>query len=354
MITDEIMIEIERTTDSKLNSTDFNNLQFGRVFSDHMFYMDYKDGKWLSPKIVPFQNMSITPAASSIHYGQAIFEGMKAHESNGELYFFRPDRNIERFNESAIRMCMPTVDKEVFMTALKELAKIDRNWIPKQEGASLYFRPFMMATDEYIGVRASESYRMVIFTCPVSTYYSGAVKVKVETEYTRAAPGGTGAAKSAGNYAGSLYPAKLAQDQGYHQLLWTDAVEHKWIEESGTMNIVFKSGNTVFSPPPSDTILDGITRDCVMTLAKDWGYNVEYRKISVEEIKTLLDEGKLDEAFGAGTAATVAPISLIGFKDEDRELPSYDKWELAPRLAREIDKIKRNLTEDTHSWIVKV
>lgn len=355
MILDTQMIDIQRIAESRIAQTDFDNLKFGREFSDHMFVMDYADGEWKTPTIKPFEHLVLNPAISVLHYGQSIFEGMKAFRNEeGGVYLFRPEQNIKRFNLSAERMCMPVVNEDVFQSALEELVRLDHRWIPNKKDSALYIRPFMFATDEYIGVKPSESYRMMIFTCPVDKYYAGAVRVKVETKYARAFPGGTGFAKAAGNYAGALYPAKLAQEQGYHQLIWTDAVEHKYIEESGTMNIVFRSGNKVVSPKPSETILAGITRDSILQLARDYGYEVEERRVSVQEIYDLMESNQLDEAFGAGTAATVAPMSAIAFEDRTFDLPPYESWELAPRAAKDLDAIKRGELADTHNWNFKV
>jgi branched-chain amino acid aminotransferase len=351
MIAEDSMINIQPTNQSRLEQTDFNNLAFGREFSDHMFIMDYQDGKWQSQRIVPYQTLSMSPAVSVMHYGQAIFEGMKAFRTDdGKVNMFRPFENIKRFNLSAERMCMPTIPQEMFIEALEQLLNQDKDWIPKQSDASLYIRPFMYASDEYIGVKPSETYRFVIFTCPVSKYYKGAVKVKIETHYSRSVKGGTGFAKAAGNYAAALYPAKKAQLEGFDQLIWTDAQTHEFIEESGTMNIVFRTGNKIISPAVSETILRGITRDSVLQLAVDWGYEVEERPIRVSEIIDLLKAGKLDEAFGAGTAATIAPIGAISFKDVLYELPDHKTWEFANKAAGEMDKIKREKSPDTHQW----
>lgn len=355
MIVSESLFDIERATTSRLSEIDFENLPFGRVFSDHMFVMDYKDGTWQRGKITPFANLSLNPATSVIHYGQSIFEGMKAFKgAEDDVYVFRPDQNIARFNRSAERMCMPTLDTKVFHEALMHLVAIDKGWVPNSQDAALYIRPFMFGTDEYIGVRPSESYRFMIFTCPVGKYYGGDVKVKIEMYYSRSVRGGTGFAKAAGNYAGALYPAKLAQEQGYQQLIWTDAIEHKYIEESGTMNIVFRTGNTVFSPAVSDTILRGITRDSVLALARDYGYDVQERQVEVNEVVNLLREGKLDEAFGAGTAATIAPIRTINFEGTDFELPPFESWSFARRASKELTDIKRGFANDRFNWNVKI
>lgn len=347
----EDMIEIQQTQQSRLAELDFENLRFGREFSDHMVVMDYRDGAWQPATIRAYEPLKFAPAMSALHYGQAIFEGMKAfRNSRDEVFLFRPDANIARFNISAERMCMPKVDPELFRHALHTLVDLDRDWIPNTKNSSLYIRPFMFATDEFIGVKPSDTYRFMVFTCPVNAYYKGNVRVKVERHYTRSAPGGTGYAKAAGNYAGALYPAKLAQEQGYDQLIWTDVKEHKWIEESGTMNVVFRSGNNVFSPPASDTILDGITRDSIMTLAADWGYDVVHRPIAVDEIQDLLMAGQLHEAFGAGTAATVAPIATINIDGTDYDLPPMEHWDLANQMTAEMDNIKRGDAPDKHGW----
>jgi branched-chain amino acid aminotransferase len=355
MIVKEQMIEITKTTDSRLPELDFDNLRFGREFSDHMFEMDYAEGKWQTPRIVPFANLNLNPAVSVIHYGQSIFEGMKAYKNkDGEVYLFRPEKNVARFNVSAERMCMPEVDEDLLKQAIVELVKLDEDWIPERDGSSLYIRPFMFATDEYIGIQPSSTYKLLIFTCPVNAYYAGPVRVKIEEKYTRSVEGGTGYAKAAGNYAAALYPAKLAQEEGYHQLIWTDAKEHKWIEESGTMNVIFRIGNGIISPKPSDTILDGVTRESVLQLASDWGYNVEHRRFSVDELRQLLEANKLDEAFGAGTAATIAPISTIGYSDHDFDLTEFGSWDFGPKVLAHIENLKRGLCEDPHNWRFRI
>ncbi|MFT6964158.1 MAG: branched-chain amino acid aminotransferase, partial [Flammeovirgaceae bacterium] len=225
-----LQIPVQKAEKSRISEIDFNNIEFGKNYSDHMFVADYKDGEWQDLRIMPFADMQMSPATSALHYGQSIFEGLKAYpsESEDKVLIFRPDENCKRFNKSAIRMCMPEIPEEIFMEGLFKVIDIDRSWVPSQEGCSLYIRPFMFATDEYVGLKPSETYRFIIFTSPVGSYYSEPVKVKIETHYTRAVSGGTGAAKTAGNYAASLYPAKLAQEQGYHQLVWTDGKEHKY------------------------------------------------------------------------------------------------------------------------------
>lgn len=354
MGTDSIQLDITKTSQTKINSVDWDNLPFGRVFSDHMLIMDYKDGEWQKPAIQPFENLSLTPATSVLHYGQTIFEGMKAYKNKeDEVFLFRPEQNARRFNQSAIRMCMPTIPEDVFLGFIKALVDLDRNWIPNKEGFSMYIRPFMIATDPYVGIRPSATYKFMIFTCPVGAYYTEPVRVKIETDYTRAAHGGTGAAKAGGNYAASLYPAKLAQEQGYQQLIWTDAKEHKYIEEAGTMNVIFQIGNKIITPKSSDTILDGITRKSVIDIAKDWGYETEERKITVEEIITAIKNNELVDAFGAGTAATIAPIKTIHFDGIDYELPEDSTREFSNKVLQYLDLYKHGKTEDKFNWMIK-
>ncbi len=351
MIETTSSFKISPISNSRLPQVDFENLTFGRTFSDHMFTMDFEDGKWQQGRIEPYGPMTVSPASMVFHYGQAIFEGMKAYrQADGSVSLFRPGRNIERFNKSAHRMCMPEMDPQVFMDALVQLVSMDEAWVPDGEGASLYIRPFMIATDSFVGVRPSERYTFSIFTCPVNAYYKDPVKVKVETKYTRAAPGGTGFAKAAGNYAASLYPSKLAQEKGFHQLLWTDAVEHAYIEESGTMNAMFVIDGVLTSPHTSETILSGVTRDSVLKLAADLGIPVAERRIAVAELREGLKSGKVTEAFGVGTAATIAPMALIAFEDEELPLPAYAEWKVAPRISTELDALRRGRIEDRFGW----
>ncbi|MDA7803323.1 branched-chain amino acid aminotransferase [Crocinitomix sp.] len=355
MATDTVNIKITKVEKSKIDTVDFSNLPFGKFFSDHMLEMDYADGKWGAPKIVPFGNLSIHPATSAIHYGQSIFEGLKAQKTeNGEVLVFRPDMNAKRFNESAKRMSMQPVPEEIFLEGLKALLNLDRDWISSEEGLSLYIRPFMFATDEYVGIRPSERYKFMIITSPVGAYYSEPVKVKIETKYTRAAEGGVGQAKAAGNYAASLYPAAQAQKEGYRQLIWTDAKTHTYIEEAGTMNVVFVINNKVITPSEAnDTILKGITKRSVLQIAKDWGYEVEERRVTIKEIITAIKDGSLQDAFGAGTAATIAHISLIGYEGVNYELPSIESRELSNKIKAYIDDYKTGKVEDKYNWLMK-
>lgn len=352
---DTSTIHIEKVAQSRLPEINFDELIFGRTFSDHMFVMDYRNGKWQQPGIMPYQTMNMAPASSVIHYGQSVFEGLKAFKNdNGEYGLFRPNLNIERMNKSAERICMPTVPEDIFMEALTALVKIDNAWIPTGTLSSLYIRPVLFAIDEYIGVKASDSYRFMIFTSPVNAYYSKPVNVKLERHFTRAARGGTGFAKAAGNYAGSLYPAKKANEQGFDQLLWTDGKEHKYIEESGTMNVMFVVDGKLLTPELSDSILDGITRRSVIALAKDWGIKVEERKVSVDEVISAAQENRLQEAFGCGTAATIAHIASIADDDKVYTLPNIETRDISKRLEKYFVDLKKFKIEDKHNWMVSL
>lgn len=355
MIQDTQSIKITKTTQSRKEQVDWNNLPFGKVFSDHMLVMDYKNGAWQTPEIMPFHDLSLHPATSAIHYGQSIFEGMKANKNeNGEVMIFRPELNAKRFAESCERMCMPEIPEEQFLDLVKKIVDFDRDWIPTKDGNSLYIRPFMFATDDYIGIKPSDTYKFIIFTCPVGAYYAQPVRVKIEEFYTRAARGGVGRAKTAGNYGASLYPAKLAQEQGFHQLIWTDAIEHKFIEESGTMNIVFEiDGKLVTPSEDQDTILRGVTKRSVLDIAKAWGVEVEERKVSVEEIVAGLKNGSVTDAFGAGTAATIAQIAAIGFRDEVFELPPIEDRKLSNKINDHLNDIKSGKAADEFGWLMK-
>ena len=356
MLNEILDIKIERTENSRLSSVDFNNLPFGKVFSDHMLEMDYRDGKWQTPVIKPFGALNLHPATSAIHYGQSIFEGMKANKTeNGDILLFRPDMNAKRFAESCERMCMPVLSEEVFVELVRKVVEVDKDWVPSKDGYSLYIRPFMFATDDFIGIKPSDTYKFIIFTCPVGMYYADPVNVKIEEHYTRASYGGVGRAKTAGNYAASLFPAKKGQMEGFHQLVWTDGVEHKYIEESGTMNIVFVIDGKMITPSEdSDTILRGITKRSVVEIAKKWGVEVEERKVTVEEIIKAIKEGKVEDAFGAGTAATIAPIAKIGFRDEIYELPPVEGRELSQRIKNYLSDVKCGKVADEFSWCLKV
>ena len=348
-------LRTERTTASRLATLDANNLEFGKLFSDHMFVVDYRDGEWQDAQIVPFGDMTVSPANSALHYGQSIFEGMKAyHQTDGGVALFRPLDNWARLNASAERMCMPTIPEELFMQGLSELIRLDSAWVPNAPGCSLYIRPFMFATDGFIGVRPSNSYRLMIFTCPVGLYFNKPLRVRFEQKYVRSAEGGAGFAKNAGNYGAAMYPTKLAQQEGYNQLIWTDASEHRYVEESGTMNAVFVVDGRVITPALSTSILDGITRRSVLALAHDMGLPVEERKVSSREIIEALQAGKLEEAFGVGTAATIAPIAVIGYEGHDYELPAVRPDGFSKRVGAALDAIRSGEGADAYNWMVAV
>jgi branched-chain amino acid aminotransferase len=355
MITETFPIAIEKVAKSRLAELDLDNLAFGKHFADHMFVAEYRDGQWIEASVMPYGKMEFSPAASMMHYGQAIFEGLKAYRGdNGEVLAFRPYDNYKRMNVSAERMAMPLIPEDIFMEGLAQLLKLDKGWIPSGEHAALYIRPFYIGTDEYIGVKPSESYKFIIITSPVGQYYTEPVKVLVETSYIRAVEGGVGYVKNAGNYGRSLYPTRLAQQKGYHQVIWTDARHHRYVEESGTMNLMFVINNTLVTPPTSDTILAGITRDSVLALAHDWGMKVEERKISLDEVVEAHSKGILEEAFGTGTAATIAHIALIGFEGKDYVLPPVEKRKFSNKVSKALDDIRKGRAADIHNWMYRI
>lgn len=353
---DLIEIKVSHRETSRISQVDWDNLPFGKVFTDHMLVMDYNNGAWQAPEIVPFGPIQMHPAMSAIHYGQSIFEGMKAFKrTDGEVILFRPEMNAKRFMESCERLCMPTFEEELFVELVRKIVEVDRDWVPGKSGSALYIRPFIFGTDEAIGIKPSENYKFMIFLCPVGVYYSQAVNVKIEEHYTRAAAGGVGRAKTAGNYAAALYPAKKGQEAGYHQLLWTDAKEHRFIEESGTMNICFVINGTLVTPSEDDdTILRGTTKRTLIDVANTWGIPVEERKVSVEEIVKAVEDGSLEEAFGAGTAATIAPIAKIGYRDTDLILPLAGEHSFCMKAKAHLDALKSGQIEDLDGWCITV
>jgi branched-chain amino acid aminotransferase len=344
---------VQKITKSKLSSINFDNLKFGRDFSDHMLMAEYNDRAWKTPQIMPYQPLEFFPAASVFHYGQAIFEGLKAHKNEaGEVFIFRADENLKRLNASAVRMCMPEIPEDIFMDGLRQLIELDKDWIPVGAGMSLYLRPFMIADDPFLGVKPSGSYKFMIITSPSASYYSGAVKVKIESHYSRAAKGGVGAAKAAGNYAASLLPAKKAQEEGYDQLIWTDAKDHQFLEESGTMNLMLVKGKSLLTPPlDGKTILPGITRKSILQLAEEWGYEVVERPITVTKLVEGIEENTISELFGVGTAATIAPISVLGYEEKQLQLSDYTKWEFSFKVKQYLEELKTGKVKDTHNWI---
>lgn len=346
---------IELTKESRLNTVDFSNLVFGKVFSDHMLVADFENGKWNTPQIKPYGKFLVAPSMSALHHAQSIFEGLKVYKNeNGDILFFRLEENQKRLNISAERMCMPPVPKELFTEGIKKLVEIDKDFIPLGEGLSLYVRPVYFATDEAIGVKASQNYRFIVFTTPTGPFYTEPLKVKIETHFSRSAEGGTGYAKAAGNYGGSFYPTKKAMEEGFQQLIWTDAKENKYVEESGAMNLMFAFDDVLVTPSIGPSKLAGITRDSIIKLAKSLGIAVEERNISVDEILEKHQQGKLKEAFGVGTAAVVAPISLIGYKSQILNLPPVSSTNISSRIAQELQKIRTGKTQDTFGWMQKL
>ena len=347
-------MKITKTTHSKIDSIDFNNLPFGTVFSDHMLICNYKDGKWGESEISPYGPIPVSPGMQVLHYGQAIFEGMKAFKNEDDkVLLFRKEENFKRFNKSSVRLSIAEIPEEIFMNGLDKLISLDSDWCKNKEGYSLYIRPFVFASGECIKASSSEQFTFIIITSPTTTYYAGEVNVVIEEEYTRAPQGGVGFAKAAGNYAASFYPTKQANAKGFTQLIWTDAKEHKYIEESGTMNIWFRIGEKLITPSLSDSILGGITRDSIITLAESIGIVVEQRRILITEIVEAYNKGTLKEAFGTGTAVTVNPIKSITFREDKMELRTQED-SFALKLKTELQGIQKGSIVDFRNWTSKV
>jgi branched-chain amino acid aminotransferase len=347
-------IDIVRVAESKINAVDFENLAFGNVFTDHMLVCDFKEGQWQKPIIKPYEPFLIDPSAKVFHYGQAIFEGMKAYkDENEDVWLFRPDQNLDRFNKSAVRMAMPEVPEHIFIDGLKTIVDLERDWVKKGLGNTLYIRPFMIAIGSGVIAQPSTQYRFMIILSPARAYYSGEVKVIIAEHYSRAANGGIGAAKAAGNYSAQFYPQKLAQEQGFQQIIWTDDATHTKLEEAGTMNVFFRINDTIFTAPVSERILDGVTRKSLIELAKREGIKVEERSVLVDEIVAAAKDGSLKEIFGAGTAAVVSPIVGFQYKETYYELPKTED-SIALQLKEKLTKIQYKLAEDTFGWTVKI
>ena len=347
-------INITRINKSKIQDVDFNNFSFGSVFTDHMFECDFIDGKWVNPTIKPYQPISIEPSASVFHYGQAIFEGMKAYkDKKGDLWLFRPDQNFERINKSAIRMAIPEFPKNLFYEALKSLVKIDEEWVKYGEGRSLYIRPFIIGNEYAIQAVPSKSYKFMIICAPATLYYTKKLKVLVADKFSRAASGGIGYAKAAGNYSGQFYPTNLAKKEGFDQVIWTDSNEHSYIEEAGTMNIFFRINDNLITAPTTDTILDGVTRKSIIQIAKDIGIAVKIKKLKVEELKNAASDGSLKEIFGAGTAAIISEIKAFQHKGEYFELNEFNE-SYAQKLKSNLVGIQTNELADHHNWRYKI
>lgn len=348
-------IPVTKVENSKLKEISLENLPFGKYFTDHMLEADYENGEWKNVEIKPYQPLLLSPALAAIHYGQAIFEGIKAYRNaEGEAFIFRPRDNYRRFNQSAERMQMPAVPEEIFLEGMRQLIGLDKSWIPNKKDHSLYIRPFMFASDEVIGVKPSETYKFLIILSPTGPYYSAPMRIYVEEQYTRAAPGGVGFAKAAGNYGASMLVTAEAKKKGYDQVLWTDAAEHKYVQEIGTMNVFFVSGNTVLTPDlGAGTILAGVTRDSAITLLREMGYTVEERPVNIEELIELYKAGGLQEVFGTGTAATISPIRELRYKDFVMTF-NVDEWKAAPGMKSRLDDIREGRAEDRHNWLYKV
>ncbi len=343
-------ISVQKVSKSRISEVDFNNLTFGQEFSDHMLVCDYKNGKWELPKIVPFQNISLSPASKIFHYGQSVFEGMKAYkDKNDKILLFRPLENHKRINISSERLAIPAFPENYFMEGLEALLKLDKDWIPTADGSSLYIRPFVFATGDGFHASPSDEYKFIIATSPSGAYFAGEVRVLIEEKYSRSANGGVGFAKAGGNYAGQFYPTQLAKEKGYQQVIWTDDNTHEYIEEAGAMNIFIRIGDTLITGPTSDRILDGITRKSLIEIAKDQGIKVEIRKIKVGELIEASKNGSLKELFGAGTAAVISPISGFGYRGQDFDLPKLTD-SFAARLKKQITDIQYNRIEDKYGW----
>ena len=352
-------IKIQRTETPKEKPAKGQKLGFGKIFTDHMFVMNYTAGKgWHDPRIVPFQNISLSPAAMVYHYGQEMFEGLKAYKNpDGNVYLFRPDMNAKRTNATNERLVIPQLPEEDFVQAVSAVVDIDRDWIPEEPGTSLYIRPFIIATDEFLGVAPSKTYLFMVILSPSGAYYESGlapVGIWIEDEYVRAVRGGMGFAKTGGNYAASLIAQQKAHDAGFSQVLWLDGVERKYIEEVGAMNIFFKIAGKVVTPSLNGSILPGITRNSTIQLCKDWGYEVEERKISADELLEAQRNGTLEECFGTGTAAVISPVGKLRFQDEVMEINGGKIGCLSQKLYDTITGIQTGRLPDERGWRVKV
>jgi branched-chain amino acid aminotransferase len=344
-------IKITPTTNSRFKDVDLNKLEFGKFIADHMLVADFNNGQWHDTQIIPYGDMVMNPAMLSLHYGQSVFEGMKAYRMvDGNISVFRVGRHHERLNKSLARMCMPAIPEELFVKGLEKLIELDQQWVPSGEEGSLYIRPLVFATENRLGVKISDAYKFIIMTSPVGPYYAKPLKLKVETTYVRAAEGGTGYAKCAGNYGGSYYPAQKAKEEGFDQVLWTDAKEHKYIDESGTMNIMFVIDGKLITPPLSSAILDGVTRDSILTLAREMDMKTDLHRISVEELKQAFEMGWITETFGAGTAAVVAPVASISIDGTNYNLPEPKADCFMYTVKKRLKDIRTGKAPDTMGW----
>jgi branched-chain amino acid aminotransferase len=346
-----MQISIRKKKESRINEVDFSNLVFGKEVTDHMFIADYRQGSWDNPRLVPYGNLSLAPTALALHYGQTVFEGMKAFRMvDGSISVFRIAKHHERFNKSLVRMCMPEVPFELFSESIKLLVATDEAWVKNVKGTSMYIRPFEIATEERYGVKISEEYKFIVITGVVADYYNKPLYVKIEDTYKRAFKGGTGFTKCGGNYGGSLYGVRQANLRGFDQVIWTDGSDKLYIEESGTMNIMFVIEGIVTTPPLSETILDGVTRNSILTLAKELGYKTTERKIGAFELKKLFEQKKVQEAFGTGTAVVATPISSINFMDKDFPLPEYSENSFHRKVSKLLEEIRLGIKPDKFGW----
>jgi branched-chain amino acid aminotransferase len=350
-MTEKLNIKITKANSSKLEGLNLENLPFGKTFTDHMLTAEYTDGEWKNFEILPFGDIGLSPAISSLHYGQAFFEGLKAYRhADGKISVFRPNKNAARFNKSAERMCMPELPEELFIKSIAAIVDIDRNWVPNKDNYTLYIRPFMFATDPFLGVTPSTTYKFMIILCPTGAYFTKNLKVKIETNYTRASEGGFGFAKAAGNYGGSMLPAKKALENGFDQLIWTDAKTHEYVEEMGAANVMFVFDGKLVTPSTRDTILDGVTRDSIIQLANDFGMEVEERRVSVAEVLEAIENGKCTDVFGAGTAATIAQVAEISHEGKTYLLPDPSESIFANKIRKTLDDIKYGRVADVKGW----
>ena len=352
-------IRIERTTAPKEKPGQDNPLVFGTIFTDHMFVMDYdEENGWHDPRVIPYQPLVLEPSCMVFHYGQEMFEGLKAYKADdGRILLFRPDKNIERANRSNRRLCIPEIPEDIFLEALKTVVKVDADWIPTRPGTALYIRPFVIATDPFLGVRPSHTYKFIIILSPVGAYYESGldpVKIWIEDEYVRAVKGGIGEAKTGGNYVASLASQVKAHDEGYAQVLWLDGVHRKYIEEVGGMSILFKINGTVVNPELNGSILPGVTRDSAIQLCKMWGIPVEERQISVDEVIKTAESGEMEECFGTGTAAVVSPVGELRFENEKMPISNNHIGELTQRIYDTITGIQLGRIEGPEGWSVEV
>ena len=347
-------MKIEKIKESRINTVDFKNLDFGGVFTDHMYSCDFIDGEWINSEITPYKPITVSPASRVFHYGQACFEGMKAFKDNNDkTWLFRPIDNYERIIKSSKRLAMPEFPKDLFFNALHNLLKIDADWIKPGFGNSLYIRPFIFASEGSINATEAKEYKFMIICAPASSYYSGEVRVKIEKSFSRAAKGGVGYAKAAGNYAAQFYPTILAKSEGYQQIIWTDSSTHEYIEEAGTMNLFFRIGDKLITAPTSDSILDGITRKSLIQIARDENIDVEIRPLLVSELIDAANNGSLFEIFGSGTAVVVLPILGFGYENNKYELPiKENSW--ANLLKNKLNNIQYNVSKDPYGWTIEV